>query len=79
MNSSNCTSIEHFRKWKSSIRGSNDCILVGIDVAKEKHVAFFGTPRGEKILRRFSFKNNREGFEKLLIMTEEVKKIRTPT
>ncbi|MCP4272525.1 MAG: IS110 family transposase, partial [Gammaproteobacteria bacterium] len=73
MNSSNCTSIERFHKWKSSIRGSNDCILVGIDVAKEKHVAFFGTPRGEKILRRFSFKNNREGFEKLLIMTEEVR------
>lgn len=73
MISNNYNSIEQFRKWKGSVRGSTDCVLIGIDVAKEKHVAFFGTPRGEKLLRRFSFKNNREGFEKLLIKTEEIR------
>lgn len=73
MNTYDCSSIEHFREWKSTVREKNDCVLIGIDIAKEKHVAFFGTPRGEKILRRFSFKNNRSGFEKLIIMAEEIR------
>ena len=41
-------------------------MLVGIDVAKDKHYAFFGTAQGKTLLRRLVFENNVEGFWKLL-------------
>jgi transposase len=39
---------------------------VVIDVAKDKHYAFFGTAQGKTLLRRLVFENNLEGFRKLL-------------
>ena len=44
--------------------------MVGIDIAKERHLAFFGVPTGKALLRKFVFDNTREGFEKLLFETE---------
>jgi len=46
---------------------------VGIDVAKDKHNAFFGTARGHTLLKRLVFENNIEGFEKLLTFSESMK------
>jgi transposase len=46
---------------------------VGIDVAKDKHHAFFGTATGKTLLKRVVFENNTEGFERLLIQTESIK------
>jgi transposase len=46
---------------------------VGIDVAKDKHHAFFGTATGETLLKRLAFANNRDGFEKLLFQAEVFK------
>jgi transposase len=46
---------------------------VGIDVAKDRHHAFFGTATGKTLLRRVIFDNTREGFEKLLTHVEAVK------
>ena len=37
--------LRFFRQMKSEIRGSADYLLVGIDVAKDRHDAFFGSSR----------------------------------
>ena len=65
--------IEQFRQFRKEIRGSQEYLLVGIDIAKEKHHGFFGTAAGKTLLRRLIFDNHREGFEKLLIQVEALK------
>jgi hypothetical protein len=40
---------------KKEIRGSKDYLIVGIDVAKDEHKAFFGTANGKTLLKRLSF------------------------
>ena len=65
MNGTDIIRVEQFRQLKKEIRGSEEHMIVGIDVAKEKHHAFFGTVRGETLLRRLVFENNIQGFEKL--------------
>ena len=47
--------------------------MLGIDIAKEHHYAFFGTPMGKTLLRRLIFDNTREGFERLLAQAELLK------
>jgi transposase len=68
--------LQEFRQLKKEIRGSDRHLIIGIDVAKERHHAFFGTATGRSLLRRLIFENNREGFETLLhraraIMSQE--------
>jgi transposase len=58
--------LEIFRALRSQIRGSTEVLLVGIDVAKQRHHAFFGTPAGETLRKRFVFGNHRAGFEALV-------------
>ena len=41
-------------------------MIVGIDVAKAKNCAFYGTATGKTLLKRMIFENSVEGFEKLL-------------
>ena len=65
--------VEQFRQLKDEIRGSKEHLIVGIDVAKEKHNAFFGTATGKTLLKRLVFGNNMEGFNKLLTFVEAVK------
>ena len=65
--------LEEFRQLKKEIRGSQEHLIVGIDVAKDKHNAFFGTANGETLLKRLVFENNAEGFSKLLTFLEAVK------
>ena len=43
---------------------------MGIDVAKDRHHAFFGTATGRTLLRRLVFSNDDEGFKKLLDQAE---------
>ena len=62
-----------FRQLQRDIRGSRGYLVVGIDVAKERHHAFFGTVTGKTLLRRLVFDNSREGFEKLVLHTEAIK------
>jgi hypothetical protein len=50
--------LNEFRQLKKEIRGSKKHLIVGIDVAKESHKAFFGTATGETLLRRLVFENN---------------------
>ncbi len=66
MNEVDSIRLEKFRQLRKEIRGSKDYLIVGIDVAKDKHHAFFGTATGESLLGRLVFENNIEGFEKLV-------------
>ena len=58
--------LKEFRQFKNEVRQSNKHLLIGIDIAKEKHNAFFGTANGRTILKRLIFHNSKEGFELLL-------------
>ena len=54
-----------FRQMKTSVRGSEKVLLAGIDVAKNKHHAFFGTPNGRTLHKNLVFDNSIRGFESL--------------
>jgi transposase len=63
---------EQFCQIKSEIRGSDQHLVVGIDVAKDKHHAFMGSATGKSRLRKLVFENNLEGFRKLLERSEAI-------
>jgi transposase len=65
--------LAEFRQLKREIRGSTQHLVVGIDIAKERHYAFFGTPAGRTLLHRLVFDNNKEGFEKLCFQADILK------
>jgi len=44
--------LEQFRQLKKEIRGSGKHLIIGIDVAKQKHNAFLGTATGKILLKR---------------------------
>jgi transposase len=73
MNEEDCIRLEEFRQFREEIRGSTEYLVVGIDVAKDKHYAFFGTATGKVLFRRLVFENNLEGFRKLLIQAEAMR------
>ncbi len=62
-----------FRQLKEEIRGSEDYLIVGIDIAKDSHHAFFGNATGKTFKRRLIFKNDLEGFSKLITHAEAMK------
>ena len=62
--------LEEFRQLRREIRHSKEYLIVGIDVAKDRHHAFFGTATGKTLLKRFVFDNTYQGFRKLLDQTE---------
>jgi len=68
------TEFEKFRQLKREIRGSQQHLIVGIDVAKERHHAFFGTSTGKTLHKRVVFENSKTGFERLLVHVEALKK-----
>lgn len=65
-------SLALFRQMKASIRGSEKFLLVGIDVAKSKHHAFFGTPNGRTLRKNLVFDNSLRGFESLRNMAADL-------
>ena len=65
--------LSEFRQLKKEIRGSREYLIVGIDVAKERHHAFFGTATGKTLLRRLIFENSGDGFRKLLDQAEGIR------
>jgi len=73
MNEEDRSRLEEFRQFRKEVRGSAEYLLVGIDVAKDKHYAFFGTATGKTLLKRLVFENSREGFQKLLVQAEAMK------
>ena len=73
MNEVDLIRLEEFRQLKREIRGSTEHLIVGIDVAKDNHKAFFGTATGKTLFKRLVFKNNIEGFERLLSQVDALK------
>ncbi len=61
-----------FRQMKASIRGSEKHLLVGIDVAKNKHHAFLGTPNGRTLHKNLVFDNSIKGFERLCSLAADL-------
>lgn len=66
MNNEEIIRHEEYCQLRKEVRGSEQYLIVGIDVAKDKHHAFMGTATGKTLLRRLVFENNLEGFRKLL-------------
>jgi transposase len=62
-----------FRKMKASVRGSENILLVGIDVAKNKHYAFMGTPNGRTLRKSLVFDNSIAGFENLRNLVQDMR------
>ncbi len=62
-----------FRQLRKEVRHSEEYLIVGIDIAKDRHHAFFGTAMGKTLLRRLVFSNDHEGFRKLLDYAEALR------
>src|SRR3972149_3654419 len=73
MDEQNRNRLEEFRQLRQEIRHSEQYLIVGIDVGKDRHHAFFGTATGKTLLKRFVFDNTYEGFRSLLDQTEAVR------
>ncbi|MBC8391173.1 MAG: IS110 family transposase [Deltaproteobacteria bacterium] len=76
MNTNEVTRYQQFRQFRSEIKKSSDYLVIGIDVAKDKHYSFFGSARGETFLRRLIFENSITGFEKLKSRIESIQAAR---
>ena len=72
MNENEVIRYEKFCQFKAEIRSSGDYLIVGIDVAKERHHAFFGTATGRTLLRRLIFDNNLDGFKQLITRASQL-------
>lgn len=64
---------EQYCQIVKEIMGSDQYLVVGIDVGKDKHHAFMGTATGISLYRKLIFENNIDGFSKLLKTTDQVK------
>jgi transposase len=61
---------KQFCQFRSHIRGSKEHLIVGIDIAKDRHHAFFGTAYGKTLWRRLIFTNDFIGYLRLVEQTE---------
>jgi transposase len=73
MDEINRNRLEEFRQLRKEVRHSEEHLIVGIDIAKDRHYAFFGTATGKTLLRRLVFSNDHEGFRKLLDQAEALR------
>jgi transposase len=73
MNDVKDTKRERFCQIIGEISGSDEYLVVGIDVAKDKHHAFMGTATGKTLYRRLVFENSRSGFVGLLEQVELIR------
>jgi len=55
------------------ITRSDQYLVVGIDVGKDKHHAFMGSATGKSLFRKLIFENDLDGFSRLLKTAEEIK------
>lgn len=73
MNCIDDSRLKQFLQLRKEIRGSEKYLIVGIDAAKEKHNAFFGTALGKTLVKNLVFDNTLEGFQELLAYVERIK------
>ena len=69
MNEEDRSRFEDFRQFRKEVRGSTEYLLVGIDVAKDQHHAFFGTATGKTLFRRLVVENSLASISTVLEMT----------
>ena len=72
MNGNEVSRYEKFCQFKGEIRSSSDYLIVGIDAAKERHHAFFGTATGRTLLKRLLFENSEAGFKRLVTLATQL-------
>lgn len=60
--------LQWFRQFKEHVNASTSTLIVGIDIGKDTHHAFLGTPAGRTIHRRLIFENSIQGFDRLLCL-----------
>jgi len=65
--------LDQFRRLRREIRGSQEYLVVGIDISKDTHKALMRDTSGKILYRRLTFNNTREGFETLLVQVEAVR------
>ncbi len=56
-------SFSEFQVFRERIRERKDVLMVGVDVAKRKHVACLCGPSRKMLVRAYGFSNSRSGFE----------------
>jgi transposase len=66
MNAPQTNRVDEFRQFKRRIRASEKHLIVGIDIAKSKHHAFFGDANGRTLLKGLIVENSAEGLRHLL-------------
>jgi len=64
--------LQQFRELRSTIRGNESILVVGVDIAKEKHYAFFGTASGRTLKKRLIFGNCIQGFSDLRSLASDL-------
>lgn len=70
MDADYATRLKWFRQFKEKVRASKKTLIVGVDIAKDRHHSFFGTPAGVTIHRRLIFENTIDGFGELVSMID---------
>ena len=68
MNPEDGTRLEEFRQFRKEVRRSSEYLLAGIDIAKDKHSAFFGTARGKTLLRRLVWEERQDHLRPCLFL-----------
>jgi transposase len=63
MDEVNRNRLEEFRQLRQEIRHSEEYLIVGMDIAKDRHYAFFGTATRKTLLKRIVFSNDMKGSE----------------
>ena len=64
---------EEYCQIVKEITGSDQYMVVGIDVGKDKHHAFVGTATGTCLFKKLIFENNLDGFARLLTTVDQLK------
>lgn len=64
---------ERFENIKNRVKEARNYLLIGIDVAKDKHNASFMISGGRVLNKKFIFENNQEGYEYFLNKIQEYK------
>ena len=65
--------IKEYRQIRKEVRGSEKYLLVGIDIGKETHYAFYGTATGKTLKRRLVFSNDFSGVDMLVDIANCIK------
>ena len=73
MNNQEIIRREKYCQIVKEITGSDQYMVVGIDVGKDKHHAFVGTARGICLFKKLIFENNLAGFDKFLTTVDQLK------